>query len=166
MKEGGRTLKRVVLGVVGILVAVILAAPAVSAQPNGGAPQPIDETPVPLPAGSACEFEVLLEQTGKTKAIELNGGRTISIFPGNRATLTNVDTGKRVTLNIPGSFEATVLENGDVLTVLRGRNLALDPEAGFVLTIGRFSFAFDKKNNLIQPLSGKGKLVDVCGLLS
>ncbi len=159
-------MKRVVLGVVGILVAVILAAPAVSAQPNGGPFQPIDETPVPLPAGSACEFDVLLEQTGKTKEIELNGDRTISIFPGNRATLTNVDTGKQVTINIPGSFEATVLENGDVVTVLRGRNLALDPEAGFVLTIGRFSFAVDEEGNLIQPLSGKGKLVDVCGLLS
>ncbi len=159
-------MKRVVLSVVGILVALILAVPVVSAQPGGGPPEPIDETPQELDPGVVCEFGVLYEETGKTKEIDLPGDRTTTIFPGARATLTNLETGKRVTLNITGTFDERVLENGDVLTVLRGRNLAFDPEAGFVLTKGRFSFAFDAEGNLIQPLSGKGKLVDVCGLLS
>ena len=38
-------MKRMLLTVVGILVALILAAPVVSAQPGGGPPEPIDETP-------------------------------------------------------------------------------------------------------------------------
>ncbi len=159
-------MKRILLTTLGILMALAVAAPVVSAQPGGGPPEPIDETPQELDPGVVCEFGVLLEQTGKTKEIDLPGDRTITIFPGTRATLTNLETGKQVTLNITGTFDERVLENGDVLTVLRGRNLALDPEAGFVLTKGRFSFAFDAEGNLIQPLSGKGKLVDVCGLLS
>ena len=159
-------MKRILLTVMGILVALILAAPVVSAQPNGEPPEPIDETPQVLDPGVVCEFGVLYEVTGKAKEIDLPGDRTMTIFPGASTTLTNLETGKQVTLNITGTFDERVLENGDVVTVLRGRNLAFDPEAGFVLTKGRFSFALDAEGNLIQPLSGKGTLVDVCGLLS
>jgi hypothetical protein len=69
-------------------------------------------------------------------------------------------------LNVLGSFHETVLENGDVETVVTGRNLLFDPESGFVLAIRRFSFVFDEEGTLVQPLSGIGQLIDVCELLT
>ena len=44
--------------------------------------------------------------------------------------------------------------------------LAIDPEAGFVVVAGNYSFAFDKNNELIQPLTGEGQLIDVCEALA
>jgi hypothetical protein len=51
------------------------------------------------------------------------------------------------------------------VTVVTGRNLLGDPEAGFVLAIGNFSFVFDAGGNLIQPLAGKGTLTNICELI-
>jgi hypothetical protein len=70
-----------------------------------------------------------------------------------------------VTLNITGVFHQTTLENGDVQTVSTGRSILGDPEAGFVLAIGNFSFVFNEKGKLVQPLSGEGRLIDICELL-
>ena len=69
-------------------------------------------------------------------------------------------------MNVPSSFHETVLENGDVETVVTGRNLLFDPEAGFVLAIGRFSFVFGEEGTLMQPLSGTGQPIDVCEFLT
>ena len=74
-------------------------------------------------------------------------------------------TTKTVSLVVTGAFHQSTLENGDVVTVVTGRNLLGDPEAGMVLAIGTFSFVFDAGGNLIQPLAGQGKLVDVCDLI-
>ena len=79
--------------------------------------------------------------------------------------MTNLFNSHQVTLNVTGAFHQTTEANGDVVTVVTGRNLLGDPEAGFVLAIGNFSFAFDANNNLIQPLAGKGTLTDICGLI-
>ena len=167
-------MKRFAMTVVGILLALAVATPMVFAQPNGTPPQPVDETSFELPPlgdpnaiAAACEFPVRVQFSGKAKTIELPGDRTIFTSPGLNVTLTNVDEPEnQVTLNVTGALHQTVLENGDVVTVATGRNLLGDPEAGFVLAKGRFSFVFDAEGNLIQPLSGKGKLIDVCELLS
>ena len=98
--------------------------------------------------------------------IELPEGRTILTFPGLPVTLTNLDHPEnQVTLSITGSFHNTTLDNGNVQTVFTGRNLIFDPEAGFVLAIGNFTPVFDAKGAVVEPLSGKGQLIDVCGLL-
>jgi len=89
------------------------------------------------------------------------------IFPGLSVTLTNLDHPEnQVTLSITGSFHNTTLDNGNVQTVFTGRNLIFDPEAGFVLAIGNFTSVFDAKGAVVEPLSGKGQLIDVCGLLA
>src|SRR5690349_661997 len=130
-----------------------------------GPPTEVDETPFTVEG--LCAFRVQFVLQGKAKTIELPGGRTIATSPGLSATLTNVDDPENETvLNITGVFHITVSENGDVKTVVTGRNLLNDPEAGFVLAIGTFSFIFDAAGNLIQPLTGQGQLIDVCGLLS
>lgn len=170
-------MKRIVLVGVGILMALVVTAPMVAAQPNGEPPQDIDElleeNPVDLPAGAVfgnCAFPIRLEYSGKAKTIDLPGDRFVFTSPGLTATLTNLDSGKQARLNVTGAFHQSTRENGDVVTVVTGRNLLGDPEAGFVLAKGRFSYVFDDAvppdgPNLVQPLSGKGTLTDVCGLL-
>ena len=146
-----------------LALGVTLGPPSVAAQNR---PQDVNET-VPLPPGTACPFEVELLLIGKTKTIEHRGDRSIITSPGLNATLTNLDNpSKQVTLNITGAFHETTKQDGSVVTVVTGRNLLLDPDAGFVLAIGRFSFAFDASGNLIQPLNGKGQLIDACALIA
>ncbi|HKH10443.1 MAG TPA: hypothetical protein VKA73_04785 [Rubrobacter sp.] len=161
-------MNRVMLAALGVLAALLAAMPAVMAQGQGGAPQDVDQT-IDLPAGAVfgrCDFPVRLEMSGKAKTIDLPGDGFIFTSPGLTATLTNVDTGEQETVAITGALHQTTLDNGDVVTRATGRNLLGDPEAGFVIASGNFSFAFDAQGNLVQPLSGDGRLVDVCGILS
>ena len=115
-----------------------------------------------------CTFPVLIEITGKVKFIELSGDKTIIISPRAFATLTNLDDpSKQEVLGITGAFHETILPNGDTETVVTGRNLlaGFDPDALFVLTIGNFSFVFDENFNLVQPVTGNGRVIDICALL-
>lgn len=147
--------------------AAVAAAAALS---RGGAPTPNDPTPFVDPVASGvCGFPVQLAFGGKSKAIELPGGRTLYTGPGFTATVTNLATGRTETLNITGAFHTTTLANGDVEYVVTGRNLlAFDPAAGsvFVLASGRFTFTVDAAGTTVQTLQGNGRLTDVCALLS
>ena len=159
------------------LLALVVAAPLAFAQSRGGgAPEPIPDEPFTLegarnPVGAQCTFDVFVEPSGSTKEIDVperrgEAERTIFIFPAAMYTLTNEDTGEQVTLNVTGASHQTTLENGDVVTVVTGLNLLGDPQAGFVLAQGDFSFTFDAEGNLTEPLHGTGQLTDVCALLS
>ena len=98
------------------------------------------------------------EVDGKAGTLLLPGGRTILTSPGLKVTLTNLNKPEsHVTLGITGAFHQTVRSNGDVETVSTGRSVLIDPQAGFVLAIGTFSFVFDSAGTLIQPLSGRGQ---------
>jgi hypothetical protein len=152
-----------------VILALIVAAPMVLAQGGqGGAPTPIEET-FDIPAGGVfgrCDFPIRFEASGKGKELELPGGRFISTFPGLTLTLTNLNNGHRETFNVTGSIHQTTLANGDVQFVSTGRSIFGDPEAGFVLGIGNFSYVFDKNGNLVQPLSGEGQMSDICKALA
>jgi hypothetical protein len=113
-----------------------------------------------------CDDPISLVYSGKAKTLQLPGERFIFTSPELTATLTNLDTREQETVVITGAFHRTTLENGDVVTEATGRNLLGDPEAGFVIAIGNFSYVFDAEGNLIQPLAGEGQLIDVCTLLS
>jgi hypothetical protein len=149
-------------------MALVVAAPSVLAQSE--APQDASGT-IKLKANDkrypgSCDFPLQLELSGKGKTIELPGGVFILTSPGLDVTLTNLDNGNQETFNITGSVSTTTEKNGDQVTTLTGRNFAIDPEAGTVIAIGNFSFTFDKKGNLVQPLEGEGQLIDVCELLA
>ena len=161
-------MKRIVLMMVGILSALVLAMPMALAQGQGGAPEDVEGTIVVNPGDypGSCEFPFSLELSGKGKTIELPGGRLIMTSPGLNVTVTNLENQKQATFNITGALHQSTLENGDVVTVMTGRNFAIDPEAGTVVAVGRFSFVFDAEGDLVQPLSGNGRLIDVCELLS
>jgi hypothetical protein len=164
-KRGGCVVKRAIVMALSVILALIVAAPIVAAaQKEPNIPEDVEDT---FTVVGLCDFPVLFEVEGKGKTIELPGGRRIITSPGLFITLTNVNKPEnQMTLNVTGAFHETTLENGNMETVVTGRNLLFDPEAGFVLAIGRFSFVFDQEGNLVQPLSGEGQLIDICEALA
>jgi|SRR5215212_412195 len=155
------------------LLALALAAPTVLARnANGVAPSDASPPPFTVNPGDypgSCDFPFQVEYSGKAKTIDRPGDVFIFTSPGLDVTLTNLDpqgNGEQATYNITGTLEQTTLENGDVVTVARGRNFLIDPEAGTVIAIGNYSFVFDKNGDLIQPLEGEGQLIDVCEALA
>ena len=164
-------MKRIVLMIVGILLALVVAAPMVSAQSdNGAAPQEASVTYGPEVLAQFpghCSFPMQLEVSGKTKTIEQGNGGVIITSPGAFATITNLANGEQATFNITGSLHKSVLPNGNVKTVMTGTNFALDPVAGTFISIGRFTFINDPTDTTnIVPVSGEGRMIDVCELLS
>lgn len=164
-------MKRLVLLMVGILSALVVAAPMVFAQSdNGAAPQEVSVTYGPEVLAQFpghCSFPMQLEVSGKTKTVEQGNGGVIITSPGAFATVTNLENGEQATFNITGSAHKSTLENGNVKTVMTGRNFALDPVAGTFISIGRFTFVNDPTDTTnIVPVSGEGRMIDVCALLS
>lgn len=163
------------------LLALALAAPAVLAQSeNGGAPQdlrvagtvPAQDPSAPDTdlASLGCDFDLGYVVTGKTKTITRPDGGTITIAPGQYATLTNLESGETVTYNVTGvTFASAPDQNDIVYYVITGRNAAFDP-AGTFLNIGRFTFAIDTTTGelhpIVEPQEGKGQAIDICEVLS
>jgi hypothetical protein len=115
-----------------------------------------------------CAFSILFEVSGKTKVIELPGGRILITSPGLTVTLTNLENENQETFGVTGAYHQTILANGTVVTVSTGRSLFLDPfgqGAGLGLFIGRWTFAFDAEGNF-TPVVGTGRQIDVCELLA
>ena len=150
----------VLAGALALIVALFVLVPkAASAEP----PEPIDFPPEELVG--YCDFPVLYEVSGKTKAIELPNGDVLFKNPGVRVTLTNLETGKQVTRGITGAFHIRTLANGDTVYVFTGRNLLFGPDTDFILTIGRFTGRESAAGEL-SPITGKGRVVDVCARLA
>lgn len=145
-----------------LILTALVAAPSALGQ---GPPDPFEDS---FTIEGICAFPVLVELSGKAKTIELNGGRMIFTAPAETATFTNLDTpAHHETLGITGAFHTTALEDGSTEFVVTGRNLLIgfDPDALFVITVGNFRFVLDDGFNLVQPLSGTGRVIDVCQLL-
>ena len=172
-------MKRAIVLALSVILALTMAAPTVLARSdNGVAPGDVnpDSEPIFINAdddtvlGGSCAFDMRLDLSGKAKTIELPNGAFIFTSPDLNVTITNLDNGEQASFNITGALHQTTAENGDVTTVMTGRNLPFDPDEGVNLTIGNFSFVFDKDGNLIKsfadPPVGNGQVIDVCSLLS
>lgn len=152
-----------IIAISALALSVFATLPAL-AEPNR--PEEVDFV-LHIPAGEACDFPIDIHLTGKTKTIEQPGDRVLVIAPGQEIVVVNVeDPSKRVTLGITGAFHTTTEPNGTVRTKATGRNALFDPIAGFVLAIGNFSYAFDANGNLIEPLNGKGRVLDICEMVA
>ncbi len=142
------------------LAAALLAAKTASAAPPG---------PIPFPNTTErgiCEFPVRVHTTGRSKVIETGSGDLLFTNPGLRVTLTNLDEpANTVTYRDSGPVRVTELEGGDLLLVLTGRNVVYSKSIGMFLAIGRFSTIVDEEGNF-TPLSGHGRLIDVCARLA
>lgn len=157
-----KSLLTVALGVAG---SALCLTPALAAPP-----QPVDPTPI---VGTFCDFETSIVLSGKQKIIEKGDGLSYYISPGQRATVTNTATGESVTVNITGSFRDQVQPNGDVHSVLRGRNLLFGPGIeGIVLTIGKATATFtaptqQEPHGTASLTSGpQGRLINLCDQLA
>ena len=168
-------MRRTMLLFAAVALLTLSLAPVVQAQGQG---QEKGQGGAPVDAGfellvnpgdfpGTCSFPVLVEATGEGKTIELPNGTTLFVFPGLDVTLTNPETGTSETYSVTGANRVLPPdEEGVVVTEVTGRNLLIDPEAGFVVASGNFSFAFDEEGNLVQPLEGEGQLIDVCEALA
>jgi hypothetical protein len=148
---------------------MVFASPAAAAPPD-----PV-EFGFTIPANAdtgGCDFAVLLEGSGNTKAIELPSGGSIVIAPNTKVRATNITVGSpgfgtSVDYSINGAFMNEPPDaQGNVVTKATGRNFLTDPKAGVVVTSGNFSFTTGPDGSNVVPLSGKGKIIDVCAALS
>src|SRR5918994_4500853 len=158
-------MKRAIVLALSVILALVVAAPTVLAQdegsPNGGAPgdqtttyEPKDLANIP----GACDFPMRIEVSGKIKTIEQGNGGVIITSPGAFATVTNLANGEQATFNVTGSAHKSILANGNVKTVMTGRNLALDPVAGTFVSMGRFTYVNNPTDTInVIPVSGKGR---------
>jgi hypothetical protein len=136
---------------------------------NGNPPQNVTMSSDLYPGApfGSCSFPINISSQGKGKSIFLPRGNMIFTSPGLDATVTNlINPSKQMTLNITGSFHVSTTSDGGSSFVVTGRNLLTDPSAGVVLAVGNFSFAFDAKGNLTQPLTMQGgTLMNLCAWL-
>lgn len=157
-------MRRVVAVVINSILALGVAAPMTTV-----AQEPPSQVDSEFDLVGVCPFTVHFVVKGKSKTIaNLPGNRTIFTSPALYATLWNVNKPERKeTFSITGSFHQTILENGDVLTEARGRNILYEFEPGYFLhlAIGNFYYVFDSEGNLKQSLTGEGQRIDLCKLL-
>jgi hypothetical protein len=151
------------------LVAV-LGVPAMAQVPPGPPPpQPVDNT-FTVPEG-ACDFPVLIEESGKVMDIPLPGGDILRIFPGAQSTLTKLEEpSNQITLRGGGKGRVTPpsTEGGDLLVTVTGHNVLVVPGEGiFEVRKATFTLAppYDVGSEL-TVLERRGKIVDLCARLS
>jgi hypothetical protein len=147
------------------LVPVVIAGVISLAAPAAAAPPEPVHAEFTLAAGT-CAFPVHVVLDGKGKVVDLPGGRQIISAPGQKITLTNVETGASLRYVITGVFHNHTLPNGDVVTQATGRNALLDPIAGFVITSGDFSYTTGADGSNLVPLHGTGNTTDICAALT
>jgi len=126
-------------------------------------------------AADQCGFEVLGHIEGGeiiTTFTDKAGTvvKQITVFPGNKATLTNRDTGKSITIPLTGSSSARLQSDGSVLLVATGHGLfAPNPvtgEPGIWYLSGRGTLTVDAAGILMSPPAATGKLVNLCARLA
>ena len=165
-------MKRAIVLALSVILALTMAAPTVLARSvNGVKPVDVSGRVPPQFFPGTCEFPLQLDLSGKAKLIhvpEFSALGSISTSPGLDVTITNRDTPEnQATFNITGVFHQTTNpENGQVTTVVTGRNLLSDPVAGTVIAIGNFSFVLNSDGTVAKPLEGEGQVIDVCALLA
>lgn len=119
-----------------------------------------------------CGFEVLIEFEGKEKFIELDG-RLHIIAPGQKATLTNLETGASTRVNIsgPATITDTPTADGGFVSELRGRGNWVHTAPGRLWhTSGLWTQwrVFDADGNLVDAGEdfSRTRSVDLCDALS
>jgi hypothetical protein len=159
----------------GLIPAVVLVALAVV--PAATANKPIREVHASQPdmlTTDQCAFPVLGHVEGGeiiTTFTDRAGNpiRQIGVFPGNTLTLTNLDTGKSITVVSTGSFHAQVEPDGSgfFMSTGPGPNLGnpITGEPGIWYQNGRLVVTFDADGNQTS-VEFTGKLVNLCPQLA
>lgn len=159
-----------------VLAAMVMVAanPGISFAQKAESPEP---QVFDVPAGLGCEFELRIAQTGGNLILKEfydrdgNKLRILQAGKGFDLVLTNLDTGKRLTLPTPGSVMSTRLNADGTQTVSStGHNLVVlfptDVPAGpsTVLYIGRLVYLVNTSGAFIVQ-SFNGRTRDICAEL-
>ncbi|GAB2735089.1 hypothetical protein ACX801_01630 [Arthrobacter bambusae] len=149
-----------------VSVAAVLAA---SASPAVAAPPAPADGTIYWPCPNFTN-PVRLDVTGRSKTIDLPGGRQILASPNLRVTVT-APNGHSASYLITGATHVTYLPDAIHPTSLElastGLNLLLIPAAnghpaGLALTTGNVNYAITPTGEELRPFSGSGKVLDVC----
>ena len=147
-----------------VLAALGLSAAQLQAQGRGSPPTPADFTFI---QPNTCSFDVLVQVTAKAGTIFLPGGDVLITSPATFATFTNLsDTTKSVTLSLNGPIRVSPVQNGIITIRLTGRGILAFPNVGFRFLIGDWTFLIDANTGQpLQPPTGTGQNIDLCGLI-
>jgi hypothetical protein len=154
--------------VVLVTVAALMAGPSALAAPPFHERVPVDDVFV----GESCGFPVEVHITGFAVIIEREGKdgsfHFIVAQPQIKATLTNLDTGEAITVNIAGPTHVTESPDGSFTFVGTGTWLrSTNPETGepgLFQSAGRFGVTVDAEGN--ETFFEVGRFVDLCPRLA
>ena len=164
-------MKRLAVALLLTLAAVVAAAPSAQAAPPTHDRVPIDETPFIDP--ESCAFPVQGQASGVMLVIEWvdedGTTRRFEGFPQARLTLTNLSTGKSITVNTAGSFHLTENPDGSLTAAGTGNwGFPFDLETGepgfLLLYSGRWVFSIDAQGN--ESFRFDGRVIDLCAELA
>jgi hypothetical protein len=115
-----------------------------------------------------CGFPVQIDIFGDNITIvSASGDRAFGAFPGGRATLTNLDTERSLTVNIAGPFHQSLGADGSLTLTGTGPSLfflLFRGKPGITLLDGRFVDRFDSQGN--ETFRSVGKTRDLCAELA
>jgi hypothetical protein len=158
-----------------LLLSTVLVALAIV--PVAGAFKPIREvnpSQDDVVITDQCAFPVLAHIDGGeivTNFTDKAGNlvKQVVVFPGNTQTLTNMDTGKSITVPANGSFQGRAHADGSVSFKITGHGTfpanPITGEPGIWYLSGRLFATFDADENLVST-GNTGNLVDVCPRLA
>jgi hypothetical protein len=121
-----------------------------------------------------CVFPVLIHTAGReivTTFTDKAGNlvKQIAIFPANKQTLTNLDTGESITVVATGPFHGRRNPDGSATVRVTGHGIfpghPITEEPGIWFLSGRIFATLDAEENLTS-IDSTGKLVDLCPRLA
>jgi hypothetical protein len=153
-----------------VLIALAVAPVATANKPTREV-NPVQDDMV---IAGQCAFPVLAHINGGeivTNFTDKAGNlvKQIVVFPANTVTLTNLDSGKSITLVATGSFQGRAHPDGSVSFKITGHGAfsgnPISGELGVWYLSGRLFANFDADGNLMSAGS-TGNLVDLCARLA
>jgi hypothetical protein len=159
----------------GLLLSTLLLALAVVPAATANKPtREIVPHPDDVPIIGQCAFAVLAHIEGyeiDTTFTNKAGDpvKLLGVFPGNTLTLTNLDTGRSITLPATGSFQLRANRDGSTSAKVTGHGPwmpnPVTGEAGIWYQSGQVSAEFDADGNMTS-VRNTGTLVDLCPQLA
>ena len=157
-----------------VVFLVALAACLAAASTAQAAPPTIEQTPVDAQFvdEDSCAFRVGVHITGfavHIQWVDQDGDiRFFEASPQLKLTLTNLDTGKTITVNISGPLQVTQIAGGGFTAVETGLWGRLDNpetgEPGMFQSAGRRVISVDGEGN--APDQFVGRVTDLCAELA
>jgi hypothetical protein len=152
---------------VALAVGAALAPAAFADQPTK---EPANNADFTLAAGQSCSFPVASHFYGDKEILKTFSSGRVLVTGRLRQTLTNLDSGKTIDLNISGPGHLVENADGTSTLVLLGRSdfpfFSTDlVSRGFLLTSGQMTLTLDASGNVIARTI-TGNVVDLCAALS